>query len=80
MIDTSAKGGAEEEKKEETKVEPQVTSAPRPTKFRCTHASNVKCPNCMNEEEGLIQDRKHEPFDGFIAAARKKCAKTHASN
>ena len=69
----SSAGAAEEEKK-------QVEEVKIPTKVRCHHGPNQKCPNCFNEHEGKIQDRKHEAFDGYIAAQRKKCAKSHASN
>ena len=56
------------------------TGSVMPAKVRCHHGPNQKCPNCFNEHEGKIQDRKHEAFDGYIAAQRKKCSKAHASN
>ena len=56
------------------------TASVAPTKPRCHHGPNQKCPNCLDEDAGMIADRKHTPFDGFIAANKRKCAKSHASN
>ena len=53
----------EEVKAEEYKA---AKAAAQPTKLRCTHGPNQRCPNCMDENDGLVSDRKHEPFDGYI--------------
>ena len=50
-------------------------------KLKCTHSSNQKCPNCIgNDDEGMVQDRKHESFDSFLTEMFKKCAKSHGKS
>jgi hypothetical protein len=56
------------------------TASVAPSKPKCHHGPNQKCPNCLDLEAGLVADRKHDPFDGFLANMKKKCAKQHAGN
>ena len=42
------------------------------TRMKCTHGPNQRCPNCFDEDEGKIRDRKHEPFDMFVEKLRRE--------
>jgi len=34
----------------------------------------------MNEDEGMIADRKHEAFDKYIGDMKRRCSKAHAAH
>ena len=58
---------SEENKIPEPKSQLAKLAASKPTtKPKCNHGPNQRCPNCLDEDAGMIADRKHDPFDGFV--------------